>query len=123
MDAPASGPEQSWKSTSATVVGCRRTLDSWLVDESAPDEFGSYSIAKFVIHFSYPAVGRVYAGKYIAGSPKEIGETFEIMFNASSPKENTGSDKDRPVWLHGLAAVVGIAVTLLLIKLLPDANW
>ncbi|MGI4830858.1 MAG: hypothetical protein ACRYFU_22110 [Janthinobacterium lividum] len=51
---PAPAPAL-WTLTVATVTNWRRTCDTWIVDESTPDEAGESQLAKFVIILSYSA--------------------------------------------------------------------
>jgi hypothetical protein len=54
---------------------------------------GIYSapVPEYVITFKYSVQGRDYSGKYKARSPPELGQTFEIMYDPTSPGTNTVS--------------------------------
>ena len=116
-------PEAHWTPTLATVENQRRTWDTWFVNESLPGESGAYEMAEFVITFSYAVKGTTYTGKFTANSPREIGETFPILFDPSTPKVNSGSDRKVNPWLRAAVWLGGIAIAFLLIELFPDAEW
>ena len=73
-------------------------------------------MAKFIITFSYAVEGKTYTGKFTAGSPQEIGETFQILFDPNNPEVNSESDKKMNPWLRAAAWVGGVASVILLIK-------
>ena len=123
MLTPVGPPNPLWRPASARVENWRRTLDTWFVDESSPDEVGTYQLAKFVITFSYVVKDNTYSGKFTAGSPRDIGETFEILYDPEKPEVNTGSDKKMSPWMRAAAWIGGVATVILLMKLFPDAGW
>jgi hypothetical protein len=103
--------ETPWSAAFATVTASRSTYNSWSLDDPA----------EFLITFSYSAEGKVYTGKYKAGSPKDVGDTFEISFNPDNPQENTGEDPKLKPWVRAFAIILGTLVTLILIKFFPWA--
>jgi hypothetical protein len=118
----ASEPELPWTPVLAKVTSCRRTVDTWFVRESVPTDGLLYERARFVVYFSYSVAAKEYSGRYTAYSPREVGETFEILFDPEHPECNTGSDKEIKIWLKVAAVGGGIVITLLLSRLFSGSN-
>lgn len=107
--------DDHWHPATATIVGCRRTFESlfWYWDI----RIGNYSPPEpeYVISFTYSVQGRDYRGKYKAGSPQEPGQSFEIMYDPTSPSRNTGTDWVQTPLTKVLIWVMGGAVAALMI--------
>jgi hypothetical protein len=88
-----------------------------VVDESTTTSDGDYQHAEYVITFSYSDQGKIYVGKYKAGSPEETGHTFEILYDPSRPESNTGSDVPLKPWVKVIVWVAGGALTFLIVWL------
>lgn len=87
-----------------------------MIDEAAISDEG-FALAEFTITFSYTANGKTYFGKYKAGSPEEPGHTFEIQFDPSNPRRNTGSEMPRRPWTTVVTCIVGGVIALFVIWL------
>ena len=87
-----------------------------MIDEAAISDEG-FALAEFTITFSYTANGQNYFSKYKAGSPEELGHTFEIQYDPSNPKRNTGSEGAGNPWWKAVSWVLGGALGLFLVWL------
>ena len=107
-----------WASTQATITACKQTL---LGQESFSDE--GYLPAEYLVTFSYQADGQDFDGSYRVNSPQDIGHTFEILYNPSNPRQNSGSDSLANPWRKWSARIIGIAAALLAIWLWGRKDW
>lgn len=110
--------DDHWHPATATIVGCKRTFTSLLWDWEP--QSGNYyqPIPEYVITFTYSVQGREYTGKYKAGLPQEPGQTFEIMYDPTSPNRNSGSD-----WMQSHSTKVLILVMVVALLFLIRWMW
>lgn len=123
MPAPDPDLQASWQPALATVRNCRRTYATWFVDESSPDEGGTYHLAQWLVSFSYGVDGKTYGGRFQAGSPHRPGDTFSITFDPAHPQNHTGSDPKRKPLAAVLLWGVAAALLALLMHFFPDIRW
>ncbi|HEY6376342.1 MAG TPA: DUF3592 domain-containing protein [Edaphobacter sp.] len=105
-------PVDDWIAVLAVVTGCRRTFETAFVNESELDAEGNYRMAEFVVSFTYEVSGKTYNDKYKSGSPKEEGETFEILYDPHKPRRNNSSGFPAPIWMRLIGWVIAAAVVL-----------
>jgi len=77
----------------------------------------------YVITFAYDVAGRTVTSKYVTSTPKESGDTFDILYDSKHPNRNTGSDGPTNPWVKWAARILGIVATLLAIWLWGDRDW
>jgi hypothetical protein len=99
-----------WLPVSAVVIGCR---PSW----SRAGGGETYSPGEYVVTFAYEVLGKEYRGWYFAGSPREEGKTFEILYDPRHPKRNTGSEYRGSIWMKAAALIFGGCLAAFLIWL------
>ncbi len=71
-----------------------------------------YGRAEYVITFSYTVGGKTYQGKYLSGSPREDGHTFEIQYDPNHAERNTGTDVALRPWVKVLTWILGGALAM-----------
>lgn len=79
-----------WQATTATVVDCRRTLETAVREKFGLGE--GDEIPEYVVRFKYKAMGTTYSGTYKSSVPREPGHTIEILYDPDNPEVNTGMD-------------------------------
>ena len=105
-------PVDDWIAALAVVTSCRRTFETAFVNESELDAEGNYRMAEFVISFTYEVSGKTYNDKYKSGSPKEEGETFEILYDPQKPLRNNSSGFPTPIWMKLIIWALVTAIAL-----------
>ena len=121
-----------WVTSTARVIGCKRTISTSFVDDSSATDDNPYPIAEYVVSISYEVQGKLLYSRYKSGVPRENGYSFEILYDPEKPERNTASEdpengwmnwKNWPAWKTCCIVALGTALTLLIIFFQKKMGW